>query len=507
MTSAKRIVLNTCVTYLRSLTGIALGLFAVRWILAALGAKDYGLFGVVGGLVIFVSLVSDVFSGTLTRFFAVAIGRCDDLSAWFNAAISVHVLLPLALAVLGYPIGAWAIRHWLVVPPDRVEACLWVLRLSMASAVLVMAGVPYVAMYRAHQHIAEIAFWEMMKVVILFAGAWSLDRVQGDRLVAYALIASCAPLLVTLALVVRARAKFPFCRIASRHLFDWSRLRPLCRFACWEFVACGGDLVRHHGGAFVVNKMFGPAVNAAYALSLQVSAHTQGLARAMIGALTPVVATAEGAGNRVSALAFAFRTCKFGTILVALFCIPLAMEMDGVLKLWLVEPPVWTGAICRCILVALICHKLGWGQHMLLHATGRIGIYQCTAGFTSALTVALMWALAAAECGPVGIGVAFIASYSALTVERVLFARWIAGMGIVRWLKTVVTPVTGVVAVAALAAFTVTRLLEPSPARILVTSAVSVCVTLSMGWVLVCTSEERHVLRRWLRMPRQQVTG
>ncbi len=498
MTAAGRIALNTAVTYLRSLVGIALGLFAVRWILAALGASDFGLFGVVGGLVIVVSLASDVLSGSLTRFFAVAIGRKDDLARWFNVAVAVHWLLPLVLVGAGYPIGAWAIRNWLVIPPDRVDACIWALRLAMASAVAVMAGVPYVSMYRAHQYIAEISFWEMLKVAIMFAGAWMLGSVSGDRLVAYAVLASCAPVAVTLALAARARMRFPFCRIDRRLMFDLARLRELGRFACWEFVACAGDLIRFHGGAFVANKMFGPAVNASYSVSLQVSAHTQGLAAAMIGALTPAVATAEGAGDRRLSTELAFSTCRFGAMLVALFCVPLAVEMDGVLALWLVEPPEWTGAICRCILAALVCHKLGWGHHMLLHATGRIGAYQCTAGCTSALTVALMWALAAAGCGPAGLGIAFVASYSALTVERVLFARWIAGMGVWRWVRTVVVPVGCVVSGSMAVAVWVAGCMAPSMLRIFATSAAAICVTLAGGWFIVCTAVERAFLRRWV---------
>ena len=75
MINNKRIVLNVIVTYGRSLLNVLCGLFSVRWVLEALGHVDYGLYGVVGGLVIFVEFLNSQFSGAISRFYAVSIGK------------------------------------------------------------------------------------------------------------------------------------------------------------------------------------------------------------------------------------------------------------------------------------------------------------------------------------------------------------------------------------------------------------------------------------------------
>ena len=50
MTANRRIFLNIIATYGRSLYALVCGLFISRWVLAALVKTDFGLYGVVGGM-------------------------------------------------------------------------------------------------------------------------------------------------------------------------------------------------------------------------------------------------------------------------------------------------------------------------------------------------------------------------------------------------------------------------------------------------------------------------
>ena len=56
MTQNRRIFLNIVATYGRSLFALVCGLFISRWVLAALGKTDFGLYGVVGGMTVIVML-------------------------------------------------------------------------------------------------------------------------------------------------------------------------------------------------------------------------------------------------------------------------------------------------------------------------------------------------------------------------------------------------------------------------------------------------------------------
>ena len=115
MTENRRIFWNIVATYGRSLYSLAVGLFTARWALNALGVTDYGLYGVVGGLTVFIGFLNGTLAGANARFYAISIGKArvaenkvaalEDSRKWFNTAFSIHTILPAILIAIGYPIG------------------------------------------------------------------------------------------------------------------------------------------------------------------------------------------------------------------------------------------------------------------------------------------------------------------------------------------------------------------------------------------------------------------
>ena len=134
-------------SYSRTLIAAGLGLFSVRWVLDALGASDYGLYAVVGSLIVFISFFNNILGISISRFYAYSIGHGEnvspeeavkELSGWFNTAFSLHILVPIALLVIGYPVAVYAIRHWVNIPPDRIATAVWVFRVSCVTAFVSM---------------------------------------------------------------------------------------------------------------------------------------------------------------------------------------------------------------------------------------------------------------------------------------------------------------------------------------------------------------------------------
>ena len=176
MTENKRIALNVVATYGRSLYALAIGLLCGRWTLMALGTTDYGLVGLVGGLTGFVTFFNGLLSFAVGRFYAVSVGKAkkagnelaglEDSRKWFCTAFSLHITVPTVLLCVGYPFGVWAVRHFLTIPPDRVEACVWVWRFTCASCFVGMFNVPCSAMYTAKQLIAELTIYSFAQTII-----------------------------------------------------------------------------------------------------------------------------------------------------------------------------------------------------------------------------------------------------------------------------------------------------------------------------------------------------
>ena len=129
----KRIAVNTIVSYGRTLLSVCLVLFSSRWTLQQLGAVDYGLYNLIGSILIIVVFLNTVISNGDSRFFALGIGKGDkkELSKVFNTSLSIHLFMPLVIVFIGFFIGEWAIRDFLVVPAERLQSTLWVFRITM----------------------------------------------------------------------------------------------------------------------------------------------------------------------------------------------------------------------------------------------------------------------------------------------------------------------------------------------------------------------------------------
>lgn len=508
MTESRRIILNTLATYGRTMFALTLGLFSSRWVLQGLGKNDLGLFGIVGSLIVVIGLLNTVLRIAVSRYYAYTIGQARKMPTeegrelmmqWFNAAFSLHVIFPAVLLAIGYPIGVYAIHHWLVIPPERITACIWILRISVLAAFINMCAAPFLALYSAYQLIAELSIFGIIQTVLTFGFVYSMLSYSGDRLIYYGIGTAGISCLILGIQVTRAICHFDACRFRFRYFFDWQRFRTLFAYASWELFSCLGDMLRSQGATFVINRHFGLGVNAAYGIANQVSSYTTSLSSAMIGALAPAVTSAEGSGDRARMINLSFQCCKFGALMILVFCIPLISEMDEVLHLWLVNPPEWTNVFCRCILFAFVIHKLGWGHHLAISAHGKIGLYHFCIGTTSAMTLCFMLLLIACGYGVASIGYGFIVSFLTLTIERVLFARQLIGMSLRIWILHVVFPVTFVAALSYALASCTRLVFNPSFLRVCLTTFVSGVVLCGMSWRFVLCLEEREFILAGVR--------
>lgn len=496
--SSHRIIVNTAATYGRSIITLGLGLFSARWVLAGLGATDYGLFTVVGSIIGFITFLNGVMAVSASRHFAFALGRGDpdEVNRWFNTSLSIHVVLPVVLIALGWPIGEHCIRHFFTIPIDRIATCLWVFRLSLIVAFVSMVTIPYIAMFTAKQRIAEPAAWGVLQSLLSFIFAFILTIMPGDRLFFYAGYGVTISVLFQAIQVMRASHIFQECTLHYYRWFDKARFKEILSFASWNLIGCFGAILRDQGSAILLNLHFGPKVNAAFGIANTVSGQATQLGSAMLGAFSPELNASEGRGDRNRMLVLAQQASKFGTILVLLFAIPLIIEMDYILKLWLREPPIYTALFCQFILAAFLLDKLTTGYMMAVNAKGVIAAYQATVGTCLVMTVPLAWVFLALGTQPTSVGLAFIIAMAGVSAGRVLWARRLLSVPIMHWLRDVLLPVGAVTLAAASAALLPRWLLLPSFSRLVFVTIASVLTTIATAWLFAMNDTERKSVKQ-----------
>lgn len=498
MTPSQRIALNTIATYSRSVLAAALGLFSTRWVLAALGQSDFGLFAVVGSIITFIVFLNGVMASSAARHFAYSIGEgdADQVNQWFNAAFSIHLILPCMLILLGWPIGEYSMANILTIPPDRIATALWVFRISLLSAFFGMVTIPFSAMFTAKQHIATLAVWGVLQSILSFLFAFFLTRLSGDLLLIYTIGTVSITVGMQIGLSVQAMVVFKECRIRRAYLFDIARFKKIIFFAGWNLIGSFGAILRNQGSAIMLNIFFGPKVNAAFGIANSVTTQAMTLSSAMTGAFSPEITASEGRGERKKMLDIALRMCKFSTLLVMLFAVPLIIEIDYILKLWLDEVPLYADTLCQLMLIMFLIDQLTVGYMSAVNAHGKIAAYQATLGSILVFTLPLAWLFLKVGYPPPSVGFAFVITMFLVSLGRVFWGRYLLEMPIKKWIVEVFTPCVVVGVITLIPVLIITWWQPQSFIRFFIVSFVSVSVTVLGGWFIALNTIEKSFFIR-----------
>ena len=504
MTANKRIFLNIIATYGRSVLSLVCGLFTARWVLMALGHSDFGLYGVVGGLTIFVSFFNMILSTAISRYYAFSIGEAqkatvegradeglENCRKWFNTALCVHTTVPIMLLIIGYPIGYWMVKNFLTIPPDRIAPCVAVWNCVCISCFVGMVNVPFNAMYVAKQYIAELTLYSVVQTLANFVFFYFMVSNPRDWLVGYGIWMCVVAIVPQIIICLRACKVFPECKFNRTYLFNIDRFKILGNYAFWQIFGCLGGVLRNQGLVVLVNKYFGPSINASMSIANQVSGQTQTLAGAMQGAFQPAIVTAFGKGDVETMRGLAYRACKFALLLTFIFMLPLCVEIEEVLHLWLKNPPPFASGLVLCMFALLLVDKATVGHCLACNASGKIAGYQATGGTMLIASFPLAWLFLANGFNVLSVGWAMVITTACNSLSRTYFARKLAGLSFWYWLGKIMLPVlvSGIVSI--IPGLIVMKYLEPSFIRIVITTIAIEIVYLPITWFVALDKNER----------------
>jgi len=508
MSPNKRIALNVVASYGRSLVGLFLSLFSARWLLGALGVVDYGLYGLVGGLTAFVTFANSLLARSTSRFYAFAVGqtqalqkgvgceRMEECRIWFNTSFFLHFSLASILIVIGYPIGVIAVRDFLNIPPDRLEACIWVWRMVCVSCFVSMVNVPFHAMYVAKQEIAEMTIYGLAGSVLNFVFLWYMVSHPGDWLVRYSVWGCVLMVLPLFIMAVRALCLFPECRFNLRQMFAWKKVLDLFSYSAAQLWSDVGSLFACQGVAIVVNKMLGPVYNASMSIGNRVACEVNSLSGAMQSAIAPAITNAAGADDHARMLSLSYKACKFSCLFSMFFSIPLVLELDYVLRIWLKSPPDGVSSLTAVLLAAFILDGLTVGLSASIEGVGKIGWFKFYMGMVGLSPFFLSYVFIRCGWGIVGVGMSYLITRVFFVGGRLYFSHVVASADVLFWTTKIFIPCLSVCGLSVLAGWIVRMGFEESFARLFVTCCACEIVFLPLVWKYVLTAAERNVIVR-----------
>lgn len=380
--NTKRIAKNTLMLYVRMLFGMLVSLYTSRVVLQALGVEDYGIYNVVGGVVAMFSLLSGSLSAAVSRFLTFELGRNDlvRLRKVFSSALCVHALLALVVLVLSETLGLWFLNCQMNIPADRVIAANWVFQFSLFSFLLGLFSVPYSASIISHERMSIFAFVGIsdtllqLGIVLLIA----FGGIYSDKLILYAGLLMLKGLLFQLFYFYYCRKSFEECRF--RLTLDKLFLKEMTGFAGWNFIGASSAILRDQGGNILLNLFYGPALNAARGIANQVNAAIGAFVGNFMIALNPQITKSYAASESEYMFSLIFRGARFSYYLLLWLALPILLNTQYILSIWLNVVPEHATLFVQLVLVFSMCEAISNPLITAMLATGKIRKYQIIVG-------------------------------------------------------------------------------------------------------------------------------
>ncbi|MDR0733015.1 MAG: lipopolysaccharide biosynthesis protein [Dysgonamonadaceae bacterium] len=339
MGNNKRIAKNTLLLYVRLFFSMIISLYTSRIVLQVFGVDDFGIYSVVGGVVMLLGFFNQSMLTSTQRFLNYEMGKGDGrrLRDIFAASLTGHCLMALIILVVSETAGLWMVYHSLVIPPDRFHAALWVYHFSVFVFVINLIVSPYNAAIIAHERMGVYAALSITDVVSKLAIACLISLVAWDKLQLYAVLLFAGALMVGFIYVLYCRKNFPEC--SGRFLWDAGLLKKIFGFSGWMLLGTSADTLATQGIGIVINRFFAPVNNAARALAQQVSIAAYNFAGNFMLAVRPSIVQAYSRNEMAYMYRLVFFSSKISFYLLFIMVLPILLQTEYLLHLWLGKVP------------------------------------------------------------------------------------------------------------------------------------------------------------------------
>ena len=376
----KRIAKNTIMLYIRMLFGMLVSLYTTRVVLQTLGVEDFGINNLVGGVVAMMGIVTSLLSQGTSRFITIALGKnnIENLKNTFSASLTIHITLALLILLIGELVGPSFIRT-LNINPERLGAAQFVFQLSLIGSVIGIIQTPYHAAITAHERMSVYAYFSIFDVVAKLLIVYLLLVVDVDKLKLYSLFYFVVG-LITMSLYLRYCMKnFIECR-SVKFAFDWKLYREIFNYTGWNAIgACAFTM--NGQGITILLSTFGTVVNAARGIAGSISGFAYSFVSNFQVAADPQITKLYAVGEAAAMNNLIIRVSKFSSFLMGLLGVPLFLEMEFVLQLWLKDVPDYTVVFARLTLIQALVQAIDFPVGKGIHAVGKMKLPNITSAF------------------------------------------------------------------------------------------------------------------------------
>jgi O-antigen/teichoic acid export membrane protein len=447
----KRIAKNTLMLYFRQLLILFVSLYTVRIVLDQLGVEDYGIYGAVGGLVALSAFLPGSLAQATQRFFSYALGDQNDerLKKTFSVNLVLYASVALIAFVTLQTIGLWFVNTELSVPDGRFEAAKALYHYATLTFLVSVITSPFMAIIMAHEDMKLYAYVSILEAFMKLGVVFLLQYIAWDKLELYGLLVMCVGVINAMLYIGICLYRYEECQF-RKFYWDSALFREIISFSGWTLFGAISNVARTHAVTILLNQSFSPAVVAARALSVTIASKVNIFSGNFNASLYPPIVKTYAANQRQEMYALITGSSKITFFLLWVFALPMMVEMESILGIWLTTVPPDAVLFSQLALVEALILSISLPLTAAARAPGKMKAYELTLGTIQIGIFLTAWAVIAAGAAAYSVFIVAILANILMFGIRLFLVNRLTGFPMANFLRFTALPVLGIVLVSAL---------------------------------------------------------
>lgn len=391
--SNKKVIKNASMLYVRMLVMLLVSLYTSRVVLSTLGVTDFGIYNVTGGIVLMFAFISNTMASASQRFFAYEIGKGNSLKLkkLFSVTVYIYIIFSIIILIIAETIGLWFVESKLNIPPDRLDAALFVYHVSVISFVFTILRIPYNSCIIAHERMSFFATTSIIEACLKLSGVYVLTLFSFDKLKLYSIVMLLVVIAITFTYFIFCKRKFEETKLIP--VKDKSLYKEISSYAGWNSFTTLANIGLDQGINILINIFFGPVVNAARSVSFQIKTQVTAFVGNIQMAAAPKIIKLHASGELNKMEELVYLSSRITYYFMLFIGLPIILEAGTILKIWLVNVPDHAELFTKLIIVNILIETVSGTVTSAIQATGRIKAYQIIVGFVLLTAVPLSYML------------------------------------------------------------------------------------------------------------------
>ena len=474
--TANRVIKNTGYLYMKMAITMFVSLYTTRLILNSLGASDFGIYNIVGGVISMLGFLNAAMASSTQRFmnYAEGEGNNDKKIVIFNISIVLHVLVAAIVGVMLLISGVLFFNGILNIPDARIFAAKIVYASLIISTMVTILTVPYDAVLNSHENMKYYSivgvFESLLKLVVAFACVYTSE----DKLIVYGLLMATIPFVSLFIMAIYCHKRYSECCYRIRKNWDKEIAKDMTGFAGWSMFGNLSAVLFGQGLNMLLNVFFGPVVNAARGIAVQVQNAIQQFVGNFQMALNPQITKTYAKGELSEMHKLMFRSARFSFFLLFFLSLPVLFETDFILTVWLKTVPDNTIVFLRIMICTSLIYTLSNPLIVANQATGDVKRYQAVCGTILLMILPVSYVCLRLRFPAYSVFIVHFLMESLTQMVRMFLLRPLIGIRIRDYFRYIYLPVLLVIAISVILPTIVYFNMDDTVVRFLVVGIVCV---------------------------------